>query len=142
MIKNYFFVLVLAALAFTSLICVTCSRLEDNSPEINQEFDNPFDFIGYYHNNGLDFILQNFLRSGLNNKVLQDTISEVYSLLSEFVSTIPSGSMLNNDLINRNLKAYYDKIMNQIQAKYFWKSQQWKKKYGNRHSRKMINLYY
>lgn len=108
--KNFLFMLVLAALAITSMVCATCSRLEDNNPETLQEFDNPFDFVGYNHNNGLDYIIQNFPRSGLNKKDVQDTILEVYSLLNEYVSALPPGSILHNDFLDR--KAIEKRVSN------------------------------
>ena len=82
-----------------SSLCVMLKQKE-NILNDEPEFVNPMNFVGQYHNAGLDYILKKYPYYACNNKSYQDTIKQISTLLNDFRTTIPQGSPLNNSAID------------------------------------------
>jgi len=88
----------------------------------NTEFENPMNFVGQYHNKGLEYILQNYNNCELNIKSFQDTVDRIIFLLNDFVKTIPPGSILSynkteyKDFRDILLKKLFDPDANKIKS--------------------------
>jgi len=91
----------LATLFLMAIVSISCSKNKELGLEETQDFTNPLNFVGVYHNRGLEFMMQKLPTSISLTKNYQDSIDKITILLEEFISTIPSGSVLNNDFVDR-----------------------------------------
>jgi hypothetical protein len=111
--RNKFLLLSFAKTALITwlLINVSCLKQEDKSFEstsesitLNEsktEFINPLNFVGEYHNQSLDYVRKKYPYSKNLMMSYQDTINYLSDLIENFVNTIPTGSILNNEYVDR-----------------------------------------
>jgi hypothetical protein len=68
---------------------------KEAEPASVTDFENPFNIVGIYHNQGLEFILQNYISGETSDITINDTVEQLTFLLHRYVSTIPQESLLS-----------------------------------------------
>ena len=88
----------IACLALIVILFHGCTK-DDYTPD-NLKFENPMDFVGQYHNKGLDYIFQNLKYSDLNLKSNQDKTEQISLLFNDFLKTTLAETVLYNSKID------------------------------------------
>ena len=71
--------------------------------ETNSKFENPLDFIGQTHNQGLEYIFKNIETSSNGLKSARNKEAQLVSLTNDFLKTLPKESILYNSKLDYKL---------------------------------------
>ncbi len=112
---KFIFCLIVWPFIFIMVSIFGC-RKETNT-ESDVSYENPFNFVGYYHNTGLDFVLQTANLKNNNLQTTSDSIIFISKKVYDFLLTIDDRSILSPSLSNMKIESYTEKLVSGLNSK-------------------------